>query len=917
MNVLKQDLQATIKILISKDLTQREINRKIGIDRKTIRKYTRSYDLVASQETEHSKSPAQQDVATGSGEPSTQNPPPRPPALGQKLPKHALSACEGHREWIGQQLRLGRNATAIYQDLVELFGFTHRYNSVKRFVRGLKKNDPRQYDRLEFLMGEEAQVDYGQGAPTLHFSNGKYRRPRLFIMTLKYSGRAFRKTVWNSSQETWCKLHEEAFRYFGGCTQYVTLDNLKEGVIKPDIYEPDINPLYAAMLQHHGVVADPARVSDSDRKGTVENAVKYTQDTALKGRKFDSMEAQNEWLMHWEERWASRRIHGRAKRQVEEMFQEEKPYLQPLPLTPFRYFQQGTRTVYDDGTIQIGKSYYAANPAPLNSKVAVRTYDDQIEILDPVRMEVIRRHPRSKRVGSLMMNPEDRIFNPSRETDRLLAQAECIGPQTFLLCEKWFSEEGRSGQRRMYGLINLVRHYPACYVEKAAELAMRNGLRSSKALRRIVEGMAAEAEEKKDEESEQITQKHPLIRSGENYAAFWNQHAAQASSSQAEPVAKKIIPSESPIVDRQQLRQVWQQASWPKVIEVFQLSVDNQHRRRDDEIWLRSPFTQEQRASLHVSLSANIYKDFSSGQGGGIMQFCREMLRQQNREMTMVEVAQWMVAEGISTVNTPTLYAGDQPRRPCSTSRPVFVNHTNRAIEIDLRRYLRSDHPEWHHRGISAATCRYLGCGFLPPRQNGKTASPLNSRLVFQIRGVRENGHALQPIILSHSGRALSRGQEDSDGKYWSYPFRKGWEIYNQDQLLLDKEACRQAITFGLILVEGFFDVAKLVEAGCRNAGALMGAHISVEQIERLAWIRSRIRFPRIVLFLDRDQAGRDGTRQVLERLRCHNFEVSVFDWDRNTSGNTQGIEPISGSIQDPADMTVEQLQHLRKQGII
>jgi hypothetical protein len=32
-------------------------------------------------------------------------------------------------------VRLGRNAMAIYQDLVELFAFTHRYNSVKRFVR--------------------------------------------------------------------------------------------------------------------------------------------------------------------------------------------------------------------------------------------------------------------------------------------------------------------------------------------------------------------------------------------------------------------------------------------------------------------------------------------------------------------------------------------------------------------------------------------------------------------------------------------------------------------------------------------------------------------------------------------------------------------------------------------------------------
>jgi hypothetical protein len=59
--------------------------------------------------------------------------------------------------------------------------------------------------------------------------------------------------------------------------------------------------------------------------------------------------------------------------------------------------------------------------------------------------------------------------------------------------------------------------------------------------------------------------------------------------------------------------------------------------------------------------------------------------------------------------------------------------------------------------------------------------------------------------------------QETSDGKYWSYPFRKGLEIYNQDQLLIDPEAGRQMVTFGLVLVEGFFDVAKLVESDCCN----------------------------------------------------------------------------------------------------
>jgi len=886
MNVLKPNLKATVITLLKKGISQREINRKTGINRKTIRRYAQLYALMSSEESEHSKYPTSEGVATGS---CVQNTPPRPPALAEPLAKSTCSACEPHRKWIEEQLSLGRNGMSIYQDLVELFGFTNQYNSVKRFVRRLRKKDPHQFDRLEFLPGEEAQVDYGAGAPTLQES-GKYRRTRLFVMVLKYSGRAFRKVVWKSSQETWCKLHEEAFRYFGGCPQYVTLDNLKEGVIKADIYDPELNVLYAEMLSHYDVAADPARVKDPNRKGTVENGVKYTQNTALKGRKFEDIETHNDWLMHWEKRWAAPRIHGRAKRQVEEMFQEEKPCLLPLPLTPFIYFRQETRTVYDDGTIQLNNCYYAANPAPLNSKVVVRVYDKEIEILDPKRMEIIRRHPKGRLPGSLMMEPGERIFNPSRQTDQLLARAEAIGPNTFSLCETWFNEEGRSGQRRMYGLINLVRQYPARYVEKAAKIAKANDLKSSKALRSMVKRMADD-----EKMTEWLTQEHPLIRPGEDYAVFWDQHAAGGTPPQ-EPVI-----SESKTISR-----VWEQASWHEVIRIFGLEVDPKRSRRDDEIWIKSPFTHEENASMHVSLSENIFKDFSSGKGGGIMQFCLEMLRQKGREMTMSEVVRWMVSEGISSANHSVMVG---------QSKQITKTGTNPPIKIDLRRYLRTDHPELGRRGISNATCRYLGCGFLPQRST-KKGSPLNSRLVFQVRGIKENGHGPQSIIISHTGRALSLEQENRNGKYWSYPFKKSFEIYNQDHILLDEGASRQTNMFGLILAEGFFDVAKLVEAGCRNAVALMGSTISVEQIERLLWIHERVQFPRVVLFLDRDSAGRSAASRVREQLSRHGLSVSVFDWDQRVSFNGREPQYITESIKDPADMAVEQLQALRSQGI-
>lgn len=180
MNVLKPHLQNTIAALLARGTSQREIERLTGISRKTIR----SYQLRLGGGDSNSSG-----VATG----SNQIPPPRPPALagGRQTP----SSCERYREFIAAQVLLRRNAMSIYQDLVDRFGFAAAYNSVKHFVATLKVTEPAQFDRLEFGPGEEAQVDYGEGAMTHDLTTGRDRRPRLFVMTLRYSRRSFRRVV--------------------------------------------------------------------------------------------------------------------------------------------------------------------------------------------------------------------------------------------------------------------------------------------------------------------------------------------------------------------------------------------------------------------------------------------------------------------------------------------------------------------------------------------------------------------------------------------------------------------------------------------------------------------------------------------------------------------------------------------------
>ncbi len=515
---MKPHLLITIRTLLSSGTSQREIAGLTGVDRKTIRRYEREMSVAAN-------SPG---VATGScglesGVCGDQIPPPRPPG---RAPKLARSACEEHRAWIESQVDLGRNAQAIYQDLVERFAFTHRYNSVKRFVRSLRKRDPERFDILEASIGEEAQVDFGLGAPTL-YRPGKYRRPYLFVMTLKYSGKAFRKVVWKADQESWARLHEEAFRAFGGSVAYVVLDNLKQGVIRPNLYEPELNAVYAAMLAHYSAVADVARVADPNRKGAVERAIQHTQDTALKGRRFESIEEQNGWLAHWEERWAAPRIHGRKKRQVLALFREEQPHLVPLPLEPFRYFKQERRTVDDAGLIVVDQKYYPALPAPLYSQVTVRIYENEIELLD-ANGTLLRRHEKKTVRGRYELPPEDRLFNPSRETARLIGKATKIGPHCAQLAREIFARLGRPGQKAIYGLANLARHHSREDIERACERVLQLSHPSYQALKRILTAIAADQEARAAADKIQLQQHGAHIRAIEEYQRFFDQHTQQS-----------------------------------------------------------------------------------------------------------------------------------------------------------------------------------------------------------------------------------------------------------------------------------------------------------------------------------------------------------------------------------------------------
>ena len=414
---------------------------------------------------------------------SLDGPAPPPPPRAGRAP--AASACEPYREVIERALEVGRDAAAIYRDLVDQLGFPAQYASVRRFVVKLRgAGGPAARAVILTAPGEEGQVDYGTGPMVRDPKTGKYRRTRLFVLTLGYSRKSVRLLRFTSSSEIWAQLHEEAFRRLGGAPRTIVLDNLKEGVLHPDLYDPELNPLYRDVLRHYGVVALPCRVRDPDRKGKVESGVAHGQ-RALQGLRFEAIEASQHYLDHWESHWADTRIHGTTKRQVAAMFADERPHLLPLPVEPFRYYRFGTRVVHLDGHVEVEGAYYSVPPGHLGTALTVQWDELTVRLLDPTTGALLREHLRQRR-GWHRTNEADRPPHRPPSTDQLLGRSHRAGEAIGRLCAEIYRREGETGIRRIQGVLSLARTHGPVVTEDAARAALDLGVPTYQFLRRYL-----------------------------------------------------------------------------------------------------------------------------------------------------------------------------------------------------------------------------------------------------------------------------------------------------------------------------------------------------------------------------------------------------------------------------------------------
>lgn len=526
-NVLSDEKKQQVLALGRLGWSLRRIEEATGVRRETSSLYLRAAGIAVrpARRWGHGSNPAKEAI-TDSGSPnpaketstdpaatanpakevSTDSAPPAPWPRGPTR-SHQVSACEPYRELIVDALARGRNAMAIYQDLVTDHGFAGRYASVRRFVASLRgARLPEAKVVITTAAGEEAQVDYGDGPMVREPSTGKYRRTRLFVMTLGYSRKAVRLLTWRSSAQIWCELHERALRALGGAPRIVVLDNLKEGVAAPDIYDAAINPLYRDVLTHYGVVALPCRVRHPDRKGKVESSIGHTQRTPLKGMRFESIEDAQAFLDRWDARWADTRIHGTTKRQVAAMFSEEKPLLLPLPVEPFRYYRFGHRTVHLDGHVEVDGAYYSAPPGNIGRRLLVQWDERTVRLLDARTSELLREHRPMPR-GFHRTHEADRPTRTPPSTLGVLSSARRAGRNIGRLAEEIHRRDGELGVKRILGLLSLAKKRGSFAVDDACAFALDAGVPSYRFVRRYLERQPAPP----------LRQIDPLIRDLSHY----------------------------------------------------------------------------------------------------------------------------------------------------------------------------------------------------------------------------------------------------------------------------------------------------------------------------------------------------------------------------------------------------------------
>lgn len=369
------------------------------------------------------------------------------------------------------------------------------YSSFKNFVRNnqIAISPDKATCRLEVEPGSEAQLDYAKVGLLLDPAVDKKKTVHAFITTLSFSRHKFVEFTFKQNQQSFVASHINMFEFFGGVPHRLSLDNLKNGVIKPGLYDPQLNRTYQEMAEHYGCFIDPCRVSHPKDKGKVERDVQTVRQQFRKLLALYpdlTLVQANQLIQQWAIHDYGQKGHGTTHVKPYPTFSDlEQPQLKPLPAQPFDMSQWKQAKVHPDHYIQFNNKAYSAPHRLVGKTVWVRGTHKIVQIYD--QGQLIKQHA----VPNGFRQTDINDFPPNVQAvldkglpRRLQQQASDIGPQFGTLIRTLLQQHAFLNMRRAQGLVALAEKYPLPLVEQAAELALKQQLSTHpKLFKRLIE----------------------------------------------------------------------------------------------------------------------------------------------------------------------------------------------------------------------------------------------------------------------------------------------------------------------------------------------------------------------------------------------------------------------------------------------
>ncbi|MGH9266275.1 MAG: IS21/IS408/IS1162 family transposase, partial [Acidimicrobiales bacterium] len=321
-----------------------------------------------------------------------------------------------------------------------------------------------------------------------------------FIMVLAYSRLLFLHPVLRMDEQSWVESHVLAFEFFSGAVRRIVPDNLKTGVIKPDLYDPLINRSFGEFAAHYGCLVDPARQGKARDKGRVERPVPYARDSFFAGRaeEFDSLAHLQDDALRWCREVANRRQHRGLDRVAPQVLfdAEEATALLPLPVSPFELARWSTPKVPPDIHVKVGRALYSVPWRHIGHTVDARESARTVEIY--VEGTLVATHARVERGKQTNYDhyPPEKIAFMMRTPAWCRRRAAELGEAVAQVVEVLMEVNALYRLRQAQGVVGLADRHGADRLDAACRKALAVGDPSYRTVKGIlVAGTEADHDE--------------------------------------------------------------------------------------------------------------------------------------------------------------------------------------------------------------------------------------------------------------------------------------------------------------------------------------------------------------------------------------------------------------------------------------